>query len=90
MSSILIRDLEQNAILDRKTMSSVRGGMIQGPAMPNINVNVGVDQTFAQFQGIAINVLNNNGVIGAGLVGPGIALSPELVAQNAAVFQKHM
>ena len=88
MSSILLRDLEHNVILDRKAMSCVCGGMVQGPQAPHINVNVGVDQNFAQFQGIAINVLNNNGIVGAGFVGPGIKLSPGMVGQQAAVFQK--
>jgi hypothetical protein len=88
MSSISIRDLEHHTVLDNEAMASVRGGMMQGPQAPNINVNVGVDQKIGQFQGIAINVLNNNGVIGAGFVGPGIEVPPEMVAQQAAVFQK--
>lgn len=90
MSSILIRDLEHSAILDCKTMSSVRGGMVQQPQAPTINVSVGVDQQFAQFQGIAINVLNGNGIIGAGLVAAGVAVSPEMVAQHAAAFQQRL
>jgi hypothetical protein len=37
---------------------------------PNVNVNIAVKQQIAQFQDIGVNVLNNNGVIGAGLRGP--------------------
>jgi hypothetical protein len=35
-----------------------------------------------------VNVLNNNGVIGAGFTGPGIELSPLQWAQNEASLPK--
>ena len=68
MSSIMIRDLAHTEALDSKTMSNVRGGKLASPAhMPfaNVNVNVDIDQTIAQFQQIEVNALNNIGVIGA-------------------------
>jgi hypothetical protein len=49
-------------------------------------VNVNVNQQIAQFQQIGINVLNNNGVIGAGFKGPDIDLAAALWAENNAVF----
>jgi hypothetical protein len=67
MSSIVIRDLARSTAMDRRAMSAVRGGSGFGPP---ITVNVAVNQQLAQFQQIGVNVLNNNGVIGAGLVGP--------------------
>jgi hypothetical protein len=39
-------------------------------------------------QNIGVSVLNNNGVIGAGFVGPEISLSPEQWAKNEAVLPK--
>ena len=62
MSSILIRDLARSDALDRRSMSAVRGGIA---AVPGVNVNVTLNQQFAQFQQIGVNVLNGNGVIGA-------------------------
>lgn len=62
MSSILIRDLARNDALDQRKMSAVRGGIA---SVPDVNVNVTLNQQFAQFQQIGVNVLNNNGVIGA-------------------------
>ena len=82
MSSILIRDLARNAALDKGAMALVRGGN----AFPNVNVNVDVDQQIAQFQQIGINVLNNNGVIGAGFKGPDVSVAAALWAENKAVF----
>ena len=67
MSSIVIQDLSHSTAMDRQTMSAVRGGNASGP---NINVNVSLDQRIGSFQQIGVNVLNNNRVIGAGLVGP--------------------
>ncbi|MDB5951139.1 MAG: hypothetical protein JWR65_2994 [Massilia sp.] len=63
MSSIQIQDLARNQALDKRAMSVVRGGASFGP---DINVNVSLAQQFTQFQQIGVNVLNNNGVIGAG------------------------
>ena len=82
MSSILIRDLNRNTALDKGAMALVRGGN----AFPNVNVNVDVNQQIAQFQQIGINVLNNNGVIGAGFKGPDIDVAAALWAENKAVF----
>jgi len=67
MSSIMIRDLAHTEELDSKAMSGVRGGLASVPPLPfaNVNVNVDIDQTIAQFQQIEVNALNNIGVIGA-------------------------
>ena len=62
MSSILIQDLARNHALDKREMSAVRGG---GAFGPDVNVNVSLNQQIGQFQQIGVNVLNNNGVIGA-------------------------
>ena len=69
MSSITIRDLAHTETLDSKAMSDVRGGKLGFPNAPlaNVNVNVDIDQTIAQFQQIEVNALNNIGVIGADL-----------------------
>ena len=83
MSSIQIQDLAHSAPLDKQAMSSVRGGSAFGK---DVNVNVNIDQQIGQFQQIGINVLNNNGVIGAGFVGPDIDLNAKLWARNEAVF----
>jgi len=83
MSSILIRDLAHSAKLDKQAMQTVRGGDAFGK---NVNVNVNVNQQIAQFQQIGINVLNNNGVIGAGFHGPNIKVPATLWAENQAVF----
>jgi hypothetical protein len=63
MSSIQIEDLARNHALDKRAMSAVRGG---GSFGPDVNVNVTLAQQIGQFQQIGVNVLNNNGVIGAG------------------------
>ena len=83
MSSIAIQDLAHSAALDQHAMSSVRGGHAFGK---DVNVNVNVNQQIGQFQQIGINVLNNNGVIGAGFKGPDIDLDASLWARNQAVF----
>ena len=66
MSSIRIQDLARSSALDNRAMSAVRGGT---GLMPDVNVNVALNQQFAQFQQIGVNVLNNNGVIGASFGG---------------------
>jgi hypothetical protein len=81
MSSIQIHDLAHTRSLDRQSMTRVRGGTL---GAPNINVNVAVTQQIAQFQDIGVNVLNNNGVIGAGFTGPSVELSPLQWAKNEA------
>jgi hypothetical protein len=85
MSSIQIRDLAHASRLDSRTMASVRGGSSFGTAgMPNVNVNIAIKQQIAQVQDIGVNVLNNNGVIGAGFTGPSIELNPLQWAKNEA------
>ena len=64
MSSIIIHDLAHSATMDAGAMSAVRGG---GAFGPDVNVNVALTQQIGQFQQIGVNVLNNNGVIGAAL-----------------------
>ena len=82
MSSITIQDLASGRELDKRAMASLRGGF----AMPNVNVNVNLDQKIGQFQDIKVNVLNNNGVIGAGFTAPSLSLSPVQWAQNNAAI----
>lgn len=65
MSSIMIRDLAHTEELDSKAMSGVRGGKLASPpSLPfaNVNVNVDIDQTIAQFQQIEVNAFNNNNI----------------------------
>ena len=83
MPSIAIADLAHSAELDRRAMSAVRGGNGFGQ---DVNVNIKVNQQIGQFQQIGINVLNNNGVIGAGFKGPDIDLAAKLWAKNEVVF----
>ena len=64
--SIKIQDLSRSTALGRATMSSVRGG---AGLMPDVNVNVALNQEFVQVQQVGVNVLNNNGIIGAALGG---------------------
>ena len=85
MPSIIIRDLKRNIELDQPAMNGVRGGFA---FTPNANVNLNVNQQIFQVQEIGVNVLNNNGSIGAGFVGPNINLDVLLKAQNNAVFPK--
>jgi hypothetical protein len=85
MSSIQIHDLAHASRLDCRAMARVRGGSL---GAPNVNVNIAIKQQIAQFQDIGVNVLNNNGVIGAGFTGPGIELSPLQWAQNDASLPK--
>jgi hypothetical protein len=85
MSSIQIHDLAHARRLDCHAMARVRGGSL---GAPNINVNVAVTQQIAQFQDIGVNVLNNNGVIGAGFTGPSVELSPLQWAKNEAILPR--
>lgn len=63
MSTIMIHDLAQSRDLDRRAMSTVRGGYFRfGESGPFANVNVAVNQNIVQVQ--QIDVLNNVGVIG--------------------------
>jgi hypothetical protein len=83
MASIAIDDLAHASELDTQAMAAVRGGSAFGSG---VNVNVNVNQQIGQFQQIGINVLNGNGVIGAGFKGPDIDLSAALRANNEVVF----
>jgi hypothetical protein len=83
MSSIAIQDLAHSAAIDDRAMTAVRGGYAFGK---DVNVNVNVNQQLAQFQQIGVNVLNNNGVIGAGFVGPHIDVAAAMKGENKAVF----
>jgi hypothetical protein len=87
MASILIQDLNRTRELDQRSMSAIRGGS-KGLAGfgPNVNVNLNLDQRIGQVQDIKVNVLNNNGVIGPGFVGPDVTLSPlQWATNNAAI-----
>ena len=73
MSTIMIRDLAQSRELDHRAMAGVRGGYalrdvgtLPGFAI-NVQPNINVNQNILQLQNIGVNVLNNNGVIGASL-----------------------
>lgn len=82
MSSIMIHDLAHATELDSRALAGVRGGSAW--SAPDVKVNLTVNQQIAQFQDIGVNVLNNNGVIGAGFSAPSIDLSPSQWAQNEA------
>lgn len=81
MSSIMIHDLAQSRDLEAADMSAIRGGYSWDPS-----INISVMQNIAQLQDIDVNVLNNNGVIGAGFKAPKIAVSPTQKAENRAAF----
>ena len=83
MSSIAIHDLPHRNELDHQAMSAVQGGTAFGK---DVNVTVNVNQQLAQFQQIGVNVLNNNGVIGAGFVGPDIDVAAALKGENKFVL----
>jgi hypothetical protein len=83
MSSIHIGDLARRDALDGRALAGIRGGT---NFLPGVKVNLTVNQQIAQVQDIGINVLNNNGTIGAGFRGPDIALSPLQWAKNEATL----
>ena len=87
MSSIMIHDLPRAAELDRKAMSTVRGGnsWLKGLG-PLANVNVGVNQNITQIQNVEVNALNNIGVIGAGFVPPSLNINPSQWAYTDVAF----
>jgi hypothetical protein len=87
MSSLTIRDLPCSTELDHCTMSAVRGGFL-GDAKVNVNLNV--DQKIAQMQDIDVNVLNNNGMIGAGFEAPKLNLDVMQKANNSAFLPKFL
>jgi hypothetical protein len=83
MSSIAIQDLTRSRELDQRSMAAIRGGTAFGP---NVNVNLNLDQRIGQVQDIKVSVLNNNGVIGPGFVGPDVTLNPlQWATNNAAI-----
>jgi hypothetical protein len=84
MPTIAIQDLARTRELDPHAMSTIRGGTAAWG--PNVNVDVNLDQKIGQFQAIQVNVLNGNGVIGAGFQGPKLDISPEQWAMNSAVI----
>jgi len=89
MSSLVIQDLARARELDQRSMAAVRGGtrgFDAGSFGPNVNVNLNLDQRIGQVQDIKVNVLNNNGVIGPGFVGPDVSLSPMQWATNNAAI----
>ena len=86
MSSIAIADLAHTSELDSHAMTAVRGGSGFGGFGKDVNVNVNVNQQIGQFQQIGINVLNNNGVIGANFKGPDVDVAAALWAENKVVF----
>jgi hypothetical protein len=88
MSSIRISDLAHSTALDARAMAGVRGGSSGSPWGPGVNVNLTVNQQIAQVQDIGVNVLNGNGVIGAGFTGPSIELSPLQWAKNEATLPR--
>ena len=85
MPSIIIRDLKRSTELDKHAMCAVRGGYA---FMPDAHVNLNVSQQIFQVQQVGVNVLNNNGSIGAGFVGPNIDLDVMLKASNNASIPK--
>ena len=85
MPSILISDLQRSTKLDQHAMCAVRGG--HGFA-PDAHVNLNVNQQIFQVQQVGVNVLNNNGTIGAGFVAPHIDLDVMLKASNNASIPK--
>jgi hypothetical protein len=87
MSTIMIRELPKCTELDRKAMSTVRGGnsWLEGLG-PVANVNVSVNQNIAQLQNIQVNALNNIGFIGAGFGPLRLDVSPTQFANASAAF----
>lgn len=85
MSSITLRDLPRTAELDHCAMSAVRGGHSWGG---DVKVNLNVEQSLVQVQDVDLNVLNNNGSIGAQFKGPTVNLAATQTGFNSAVIPK--
>lgn len=85
MPSIAIRDLSHSTELEHHAMGAIRGGFAFGP---DTKVNLNVNQQIFQVQDIGVNVLNNNGLIGAGFKGPDIDLDVLQKAENKAFLPK--
>jgi hypothetical protein len=91
MSTIMIRDLPQSRALDHRAMSGVRGGyysLRDVAKVPGIKVEpiINVNQNIIQVQDIAVNVLNNNRIIGAGIPALTLGFSAPQLASNSFVF----
>lgn len=85
MSSITLNDLPCTTDLDQHAMSAVRGGHSWGG---DVNVKLSVNQSLLQVQDVDLNVLNNNGSIGAGFTGPTVNLAAAQTGFNSAVIPK--
>lgn len=85
MSSITLSDLPCATRLDHRAMSSVRGGHAWGS---DVKVNLNINQSLVQVQDVNLNVLNNNGSIGAGFTGPTVNLAATQTGFNSAVIPK--
>lgn len=83
MSSIIIKDLAAAHELDSGAMARVKGGSIW---TSGVNVNIDVQQQIGQFQDVRVNVLNGNGIIGAGFQAPNLTVSPNQWANNTATI----
>jgi hypothetical protein len=83
MSTIKVCDLSHSTELTQQDMGEVHGGFSFNP---NVNVKLNVNQQIFQVQDIDLNVLNNNGTIGAGFVGPHIDLDAKLKAENKVIL----
>lgn len=86
MSHITISDLPSSTELDHHHMSAVRGGHAWGS--PTVNATFNINQQIDQVQDINVSVLNNNGTIGAGFVGPQFSLAATQKAKNNLALPK--
>ena len=91
MSTITISNLEEDRLLDRDAMCTIRGGHGSGNSWlaglgPLANVNVGVSQNITQLQKVDVNTLNNVGVIGSGFGPLHLNVSPQQLANVGTVF----
>ncbi|KXU84989.1 hypothetical protein CI15_22145 [Paraburkholderia monticola] len=93
MSSLMIRDLSGTRELDRRAMSGIAGGTGSNVPMPTgglgslagfANVNVVVNQNLVQQQNVNVAVLNDDGVIGAGILPLNLKVDPTLWGANYA------
>jgi hypothetical protein len=86
----MIRDLPQSRGLDHGAMSAVRGGYysLHDVSLSGIEVKpiITVNQNTVQFANIAVNVLNNNGIIGSGIPKLKLGLSVPLEASNSVMI----
>lgn len=85
MSSITLSDLPRITELDQRAMSTMRGGHAWGS---DVHVNLNINQSLVQVQDVDLNVLNNNGSIGAGFTGPTVNLAATQTGFNSAVIPK--